>query len=109
MPQSTSGYRPQQITTLNAKSNTLLEKYCAMAMSPYLPKRSGYQMQTDQDEVDQFDTNKRDDHPAEPPDQQIPPEEGVRTERLVGHPFERDGDEQRDDEGIEDHGRENGG
>ena len=39
-------------------------------------------MQADHDDVDQLDADERDDHAAEAPDQQIPPQQRVGAERL---------------------------
>src|SRR5262249_39580636 len=53
-------------------------------------------------QVDQFDPRKGYDHPTQSIDQQVPLQQGTGADGLIGDPTQREGYQQRDDDGIED-------
>ena len=57
------------------------------------------------DEIDQLDADERRDDAAEPVDQQVPAQERGRADRAVADAAQRQRDQDRDDERVEDDGR----
>ena len=54
-------------------------------------------MEGNEDHVDQLDPDKRCDHAAQSPDQQVAAEQGVGADGTVLHSLERDRNQQRND------------
>src|SRR5208282_5672174 len=65
------------------------------------------QMERNHKEVDCLDAYERNDHAADTPDQQILPQERVRTQRLVADSSKSDRNKQRDDQRVKYDGRKN--
>ena len=63
-------------------------------------------MQGDEGQVDELDADERGDHAAEAPNQQVAAKQGVGPDGTILHALQGDGDQQRDDDRVEDHGRE---
>ncbi len=61
-----------------------------------------------QDHIDEFDPDKRRDDSAKPVDEQVAPQNAVRSHGTIFDPLEGDGNQQRNDDGIEDQRREDG-
>src|SRR6266481_4873903 len=66
------------------------------------------QVKCGDDEIDQFDTDKRNDEAAEAVDEQIPLQNGERAHRLVSNAAQRQRDQRNDDQRVKNHSAENG-
>ena len=64
-------------------------------------------MQTDHDHVNQFDANERCNYTAHSPNQQIATQQRVGADGTILHTFERDRNQQRNNNRIENHRRQN--
>src|ERR1700682_6547161 len=95
---------PHVMTSSAAVMRSETTRWFFMRASRDLGQPHGVQQQ-----VDQFDANERDDHPAEAVDQQIASKDAAGAERTISDPFQRQRNERDDDERVENHGRENGG
>src|SRR5262245_26267364 len=93
------------MATANAIRRMLFERWRIMVDTPR-ERRSCRDMQRDHDDVDQLDTDERNDDAAESPDEEVAPQERIGAERLVCDAAEGDRNQQRDDDGIEDDGGE---
>ena len=69
--------------------------------------KDGLDKQTNE-QVNQFDAYKGSYQTAYPIDEQVSAKQSTSTDRLVGNPFQRQGYQRRNDERIEDDGRQDG-
>src|SRR5262245_48707835 len=95
------------MATANTIRRMLFERWRIMGDTPR-ERRSCRDMRRDHDDGDQLDADERDDDAAQPPDEEVAAQERIGPERLVLDAPERDRDQQRDDNGVEDDRGEDG-
>src|SRR5580704_615328 len=59
-----------------------------------------------EDEIDELDEDEGDDDAAHPVDPYVAAQDGRRRRRAEPHPAQRQGNQRHDDQGVEDHRRE---
>src|ERR1700736_6770176 len=102
MPNTISGYRPQQtIARINVAKT-----------APRISEKSAFiklnEVESGNDEIDELDSDERHDDPAKAVDEQVALENRERAHRFVGHAAQGQRNQRDDDERVKDDGAKNG-